>query len=287
MKKRKTVAVLTPTRDGLVDISYTQSLVASIRELSDEYDIQPTLISGVSDITTGRNKLWNLWYQTDVDFCLWVDSDISWNPIDLKNMLESPVAVIGGNYAKKEYNHEAFLRYASLQQNHLGEINVKEALEASFGYVSTGSHSKYIEGESKGLMSVEGVGLGFLLISRIAADELMNWAAINMQKLSMESLSGKRIKGYPVFNPVTGLDIDGEDVGYGEDFSFCKRLNESGVKIFIDPSMRLRHSGYHVFDSCFDSFLKMSELSSENNVQVPREDYKTPEEIIESKNDKK
>ena len=51
--------------------------------------------------------------------------------------------------------------------------------------------------------------------------------------------------------------------------------------------MRLRHSGYHVFDSCFDSFVKMSELSSENNVQVPREDYKTPEEITELNNDKK
>lgn len=289
MKEKKKIAILTPTREGLVDISYSNSLIATMKLLGDEYDIQPTLVSGISDIVQGRNRLFNLWIKSDADYCLWVDSDISWNPVDLKSMLDSPCSVIAVNYPKKANDYKSFLQFASMLQQHTGEIDVEKALEASYSYTSTGKHNKYGEGEFKGLMSVGGIGMGFFLMHRSAAEPLLDWASTNMQKVNMATLTGKAIDGYPFFNHI--VDDEYGDNGslecFGEDFSFCKRLGYAGLKIFIDPNIRLRHSGYSVYDGKFSSFVELVEISQKLGIEIDSADYIFNDKIMGSDNDKK
>ena len=136
---KKRIAVATPTRDGLVDINYTSSMFHLQKQLGAEYDIELTMASGVSDISAGRNKIFNKWYfETDVEYLLWVDSDISFAPLDLKKMIEYDVDVIGGNYPKKKLDIKNLLETAALMQKVDGHIHAEQCLHASMDYVIGG-----------------------------------------------------------------------------------------------------------------------------------------------------
>ena len=118
------LAIVTPTRDGLVDINYATSVIGLIKVL-DLWEVEPTMISGASDITAARNALFNTWYySTDVEVFMFVDSDISFDPKAIAPWLDMEVECISATYPKKFFNHNAFLHVASLFQQEKGEINV-------------------------------------------------------------------------------------------------------------------------------------------------------------------
>ena len=257
-KAKPKIAILTPTRDGMVDSGYTATVSGIISELSDEYDIKASIIQGVSDIARGRSRLWNMWYQTDVDYCLWLDSDIAFSPSDFKRMLDSNLAFVALNYAKKQNFDEAFLRAAHLIQQANGSIDPIKARQASYTYVSTGEHKLYSEGEFKGIVTCDGVGFGAVLIHRDGADLIMNWAKENLPEVTFEPINAgaKDIVGYHVFE--TFYEEDGNTLG--EDFSFCKRYKIAGGEICMIADAFVRHQGFTHYDGNFQSYLDVMQL---------------------------
>lgn len=267
MKKR--LAIMTPTRDGLVDINYCSSMVESIK-LIDDWNISPSIISGASDIVGARNAMWNAWYyKTDVEAMMWIDSDIAWHPNDLKRWLSLECGVIAGNYAKKKFKPLSFLQSAEIFQASCGSVDPEQALRASYDYVSTGAHRNIISGEFEGLMTVDGIGMGFFLMHREAADILIKYADENWQdkKAKFYTLGQDNpILGYSLYNTI----ISEDGTSWGEDYSFCRRLKEAGITIFMDPNVPLRHGGYTVFDSNFSEQLKTVQAVRENpNLVLP------------------
>ena len=264
MSETKKLAIVTPTRDGLVDINYATSVIGLIK-IADGWEIEPTMISGASDITAARNALFNTWYySTDVESFMFVDSDISFDPKAILPWLDMDVEVISATYPKKFFNYHGFLHVASLFQQETGEINVDQAIRASYDYTSTGRHNLIVDGPKKGLMTVGGNGMGCFLIRRSAADKLMDWAKDNMEESTFSSLNDKNPQpGYAVFNHVRGED--GSNMG--EDFSFCHRLTEAGVDIHLDPAVSIRHVGHAGFDGEFRAVLELMKLK-ENNPEI-------------------
>ena len=258
------LAIVTPTRDGLVDINYTSSIIGLMKTL-DKWEVEPTMISGASDITAARNALFNTWYySTDVEVFMFVDSDISFDPKAVAPWLDKEVGVISATYPKKFFNYHGFLHTASLFQQETGEINVEQALRASFDYTSTGRHELIGDGPAKGLMTVGGNGMGCFMIHRFAAEKLMKWAEENMEESTFSTLNDKKPqRGYAVFNHVRGEDGS----NYGEDFSFCHRLTEAGVPIYLDPNVSIRHVGHAGFDGEFRAVLELMKLK-ENNPEI-------------------
>ena len=117
---------------------------------------------------------------------MFVDSDISFDPKAIAPWLDMEVECISATYPKKFFNHNAFLHVASLFQQEKGEINVEQAIRASYDYTSTGKHDVIVDGPNKGLMTVGGNGMGCFLIRRSAADKLMDWAKENMQESTLQ-----------------------------------------------------------------------------------------------------
>ena len=257
-KAKPKIAILTPTRDGQVDCNYTATLTGIINLLGDEYEIKPSIIQGVSDIARGRSRLWNMWYQTDVDYCLWIDSDIAFRPQELKRMLHSNLAFVALNYAKKQNFDEAFLRSAHLLQQSNGDIDPVKARQASYTYVSTGEHKLFSEGEFEGIVTCDGVGFGAVLIHRDGADLIMNWAKNNLPEVVFDPINegGKDIVGYHVFE--TEYGEDGSTLG--EDFSFCKRYKKAGGQICLIADALVRHAGFTHYDGNFQSYLDVMQL---------------------------
>jgi hypothetical protein len=258
------LAIVTPTRDGLVDINYATSVIGLIK-IAEGWEIEPTMISGASDITSARNALFNTWYySTDVEVFMFVDSDISFDPKAILPWLDMDVEVISATYPKKFFNHHGFLHVASLFQQETGQINIDQAIRASYDYTSTGHHNLITDGPKKGLMTVGGNGMGCFMIRRSAADKLMEWAKENMEESTFSTLNDKKPQpGYAVFNHVRGEDGS----NWGEDFSFCHRLREAGVDIHLDPAVSIRHVGHTGFDGEFIAVLELLKLK-ENNPEI-------------------
>lgn len=261
----KKLSVLTPTRDGLVDINYVRSLMAT-QAICEGWQIEPTMTTGNSDITKARNDLFNMWYQSDVDACLFVDSDISWQPYQFKSWLDAEYSLMAANYPKKQFNFEAFLKICNAMQIKNGHIEVGKALSASFDYVSTGEHRVIEGGDFHGKMMVRGVGMGFFYIDRDAADLLFEWAKKNMEPYKFHGIGGGKVyTGYPVFNHLNRED----GKMFGEDFSFCQRLIEAGINPVIDPEMEVMHTGQTGFVGKFKDYTDAHQLFKEMGQDFP------------------
>jgi len=267
---KKRIAIVTPTRDGLVDINFTNSVFQMQKQLGMKYDIDLTLQSGVSDITQGRNRLWNKWYYgTEVEYIFWVDSDIAFKPLDIQKLLDYDVDVIGGNYPKKTVDYRVLLEVASLMQSLDGQVEAERAMEASFSYVGSGRTDLFKSGPYAGLAKTERLGMGCVLISRRGAKKLMDWAEENMEKVHWK-WNDSVIEGYPVFNPLT----DDEGFQYGEDYSFFSRMKGVGLELYFHPEMQLRHTGVVSFDGCFKSVTDLAEKAYAQGIPYPGSDYK-------------
>jgi len=267
---KKRIAVCTPTRDGQVDGSYASSLYYLQKFGAEKYDIEPTIVAGVSDISGGRNKIWNKWYyQTDVEYIFWLDSDISFMPQDVIKLFEYNVDVIGGNYPKKSLNVRTILETAHLMQNVYGEIDAQKCLEASYSYVSAGRHDEFTTGDKAGLARTERLGMGFLIISREGAKKLMDWAEENMERCTYHNQSGEDFTGYSVFDPI----VNGEGMYQAEDYAFCERMKMAGMELYIHPQLHLRHSGLASFDGRFSSVMDLFKDAKEKGFSLPSADY--------------
>jgi hypothetical protein len=94
-----------------------------------------------------------------------------------------------------------------------------------------------------GLVEVEGIGAGFLRISRTGLERTI----AHFSDLWIEE---------PGAPPMPWL-FDNEIVGrkvYSEDFVFCRRFREAGGKIWIDPNIGLIHTGQKTFAGKYGDF---------------------------------
>ena len=95
---------------------------------------------------------------------------------------------------------------------------------------------------------VRGTGTGFLLIHRTVFEELA--AKFPEWKCKSDGLSGMPSNGSRVelmqffqygIDPETRLDLT-------EDYWFCERCREIGIKTWLCPWMKLCHVGMHIFE---------------------------------------
>lgn len=84
----------------------------------------------------------------------------------------------------------------------------------------------------KGLIGVDGTPGGFCLISRKVIEKMQEF---------FPELKGSNLE--EVDGDVWGLHCHRVENGifYGEDISFCKRVSEAGIDMWIDPTINLRH----------------------------------------------
>lgn len=257
--KNKKLAICTPCREGMFPINYVASSHSILKNPPKGWDVEYSMVRGTSDITNARNALLNMfYYNSDADAMMFMDSDVAMYPQDLGKMIahldKEGVDFIGGNYCKKKFDFPLMLQTAS--QWHKKEIQVQDVLCASADYVSSGEHIFYQEGELEGLCEVDGLGMGCFIITRDSAHKLFKWAEKNLEKTTFHTL-GKEVKGYGVCNHITT-----DEGNFGEDYSLCIRIKEAGLRIFIDPSVKLTHTGQYDWEGDFLKYLEHKQALS-------------------------
>ncbi len=218
MQKKRRVLIGTPCYDGKIDVWYSHSLINTVK-LADQMNVEilPIYLSYDALIQRARNDLIALVREIDCDDIIFIDSDIEWNPEHFYRLLNYPVDVVGGTYPKK------------------GDTEI---------YVGKVLNPTAPRDPITGLMSVEGLGTGFLRLSRHAVDTI--WDASPTYE---EKDQGKKRRW--IFNVV----VDNNDI-ISEDIWMCRRLIELGFKIWLDPTITCNHVGMKKYTGNFESWLQ-------------------------------
>jgi hypothetical protein len=202
----------TPCYDGRLDVWYTNSLVNTIK-LAQEKDVEiiPMWVSFDALLQRARNDTIHIALDGDFDDMIWIDSDIEWTPEWFFKLLDHPVDVVGGTYPKKGDKEEYVLR-----QTYRRPID-----------------------ESLGLIEVDGLGTGFVKLSKKAMRCLWD---ISMPYIDPKDNQERKM--------IFDVQIKNGSL-HSEDIVMFTKLQEQGFKIWLDPTMTCNHTGPKKFQGNF------------------------------------
>ena len=151
-------------------------------------------------VHSARNDLLQEALRQEVDYVLWLDSDMRFPPDTLLRLLSHRIrGVVGANYSTKDYPGRF--------------VAIKEVTKP-------GSPGKVLHtmDDSEGTEEVEALGFGCVL-------------------MDMEVIRPLFDPEDPDFHPFFFEWVEGMGTQYGEDVLFCNRLREEGVRIFVDHDL--------------------------------------------------
>lgn len=210
------VMLATPAYDGRVEVTYTHSLVQTIRLCAaNGIAVHPVWWPGEALVQHARNMLVAEALEARVDAVLFVDSDQEWQPEVALKLLKYPVDVVGAPVRKKSDTEESY--------------NVR-------------SHTPHFPVGPSGLWIADAIGTGFLKVSQKALQAV--WDA--SQPYSKGNQSTRMVFDVPV--------IDGQL--YGEDTVFCHKLRECGYDIHVDFKAQVGHVGNKTYRGDFENYVK-------------------------------
>lgn len=98
----KKVIIGTPALYGQVSAYYTHALAESTKIcLLNGIDLTALFLSNESILPLARNELLNIAYKSSCDEFIFIDSDISWNPKYILEIINSKHDVVGMSYPRK------------------------------------------------------------------------------------------------------------------------------------------------------------------------------------------
>jgi len=210
------VLIGTPSYDGRIDVWFANSLVATVKEAEKKgIHVHAIYTSYDSLVQRARNDLVRLALDGGYDTLFFIDSDVEWEPEWFFRLLERPEPIVGGALVKK-FDEEGY---------------TVKILNKTLKY-----------SEDKKLLEVDGVGTGFLKVDKFALEEL--W-------LASDPYTHDSINQRMIFNLL--IDDDGDLIS--EDYVMCKKWQNLGYKVWLDPTITCNHIGIKKFKGDLNKFL--------------------------------
>ena len=198
------VIIATPALDGRVEANFAWSLAETVALLRNKgFLAAPIFITKDALIQRARNDIFHMVHEAGADYCLFVDSDQGWSPEWVLELLEKGKDVIGLTTRRKTPEESYVVKTKSLKV------------------------------DKDGLIAVEGLGTGFLLLSKKAIKKVYS---------SSPKYADRRM----VFE--VGYDKDGL---ISEDIMFTEKLRKLGFKLYLDPAHTCTHTGSVTFTGDF------------------------------------
>ena len=212
------VVIATPGR--MMHAEYVRSLTSTISYLSN-LGIRVKYLNKYSSFVPTARELtasdtWAHDYSSNkiangaftYDKIFWIDSDIEWTIEDFMQLYTSDLDIVSGLYALDQHG-----KVAVHYPNNLG-------VPTSVNKVEFLLHIDPVE--------VGGVGFGFVCMKHGVFETMSRpWFLIGRVQWSQDSLMR---------------------VNVGEDYSWCGKAQQSGYKIFVDPTVKVRHHKETVYE---------------------------------------
>jgi hypothetical protein len=216
------VTVAIPAYSGTVHLGTMRSLFTDLLTLQ-EKGIAWTLDDEVGNglIAQARGHLVAKFLASDSDVLVFVDSDVCWEAGALVRLVEHPVDFVAGIYPQRRDPPDYCVKWLE-----------KEELHAD---------------PETGLLEVEGVPAGFLKMSRVMLQAMVEHYPDTIfhcepapDKQAWHLFGDYRVGKYLM----------------GEDYAFCRRWKDIGGKVWIDPEMQMGHVGNKTFPGHLGEWLR-------------------------------
>ena len=257
--------ILTPCFASLCYVNYVHCLMSTI-ELFRKFGIplKVEFCKNDSLVTRARNNLIaRAMTDPDCSHVLFIDNDISWDPVDILKLLMAEKDLIGGIYPLKNYDWEKLVKDPQNPFNsNIVQSLIKKKNESQLAGLLTDSAmiqhnllrynvnymNQFLE-INNNVAKVKHLPTGFMMIRRKLLSSMMK--AFPSTKY-IDDVSFLRPEenamAYALFD--CGVE-DGHY--YSEDWLFCDRWSKMGGDIFIDVSINLTHTGIEDYKGCYVS----------------------------------
>lgn len=204
--------IATPTYTGKLDTGYVHALMYSMRRFAELGVSVDHYVMGFNcHVDDGRNAILRDFMLTDCTDLIFIDADVSWEPEALVKLALYDRDVVAGVYPKRSADDDSF--------------PVKVAPGTT------------LQADSDGLVSVDGAPTGFMKIKRHVIEKFFE-ANKHRRFFGMGAGANKDMPHTIVFERTYT-----EGHRWSGDYNFCREWQKMGGKIFVDPEMRLSHTG--------------------------------------------
>ena len=236
------VFIATPMYGGMCTGYFTQSLLTAAGVLRQhDYDMSFSCMFNESLIQRGRNALAHGFMQKpEATHLMFIDADIRFNPADIVKMVEADVDVICGMYPKKEIN------WGGVEQA------VKEGVPTDQLKTRTGSlvvnlvdYQGAVTVPADKPVEIWNGGTGFMLIKREVLEKLSTLVPSYVNDVTFLDGTIKQDRIVEYF--ACGIEPGTERL-LSEDYYFCIKCREHGIKVYAAPWAVLGHFGTYLFE---------------------------------------
>jgi hypothetical protein len=239
--------VATPCYGGALTEPYFRSVIKLMTFMNGhKVPLAFGTIANESLVTRARNVLLAYFLNSDYTHLLFIDADIEFKVEDLLKLYIHKKDVVVGAYPKKGVNwghiKEGILLDPSkpLSPQQIGALGSDYAINFKF----SNRENKTVQVEN-GLIKLHDAGTGFMMIKREAILKMIEKYP-ELKYNNDVQMGGVDLKDnfYALFDTM----IDPVDKRYlSEDYTFCRRWQEMGGDIWLDPSISLNHYGSFCF----------------------------------------
>lgn len=246
------VHILTPCYGSSCFVNYVSCIMAT-KELFALYKI-PLFINFCKNdslITRARNNLVaKAMNNHDMTHILFIDNDITWDPIDILKLLIADKELVGGIYPYKNIDWKK-LQEPNAIENILNKKNNTffnntdddRMIQHSLLNYNLNYKTNNIE-VTNNLIEVRHIATGFMLIKRTVIEQLLNVYPDTKYVDDIDYLNKDEERfAYALFDCAVI-----EKHYFSEDWLFCHRWSQINGKIYTDISINLQHTGLHDYD---------------------------------------
>ena len=257
------VIIMTPCYGSICYVNYLFCLINTItmfRELNIRYAIE--ICKNDSLVSRARNNLIaKAMTKEESTHLLFIDNDITWEPLDILKLLISDKSLIGGVYPLKKYNWNNLLINQKNPEDKNPLKTIMDRKEKSqFGHIITPTdmvqhnllnyNINYLTNNleiSNNLACVRHIATGFMMIKRGTIEKMMEAFPSTKYVDDVGFLEPTENKyAYALFD--CGVE---EGHYFSEDWLFCDRWMKMGGTIYIDVSINLKHTGIEDYNGSY------------------------------------
>jgi hypothetical protein len=264
-KNKVKLYLLTPCFASLCYVNYVHCLMNTI-ELFRQFNIplKVEFCKNDSLVSRARNNLIaRAMTDPEATHFIFIDNDISWDPVDILKLIISDKDLVGGIYPLKNYDWEKLVKdpqnpyNSNVIQTLLKKKNDSQLasllsdsamiqhnlLRYNINYVN-----QYLE-ITNNLAKVKHLATGFMMIKRKVLTAMMKAFPSTKYTDDVSFLRPEEnAMAYALFD--CGVE---EGHYFSEDWLFCDRWTKMGGDVFVDVSINLTHTGIEDYRGCYIS----------------------------------
>jgi hypothetical protein len=258
-----TVYLLTPCFASLCYVNYVHCLMQTV-ELFRKFNIKLVVEFCRNDslVTRARNNLIaRAMNDPNMTHVIFIDNDISWDPVDILKLMVADKQLIGGIYPLKNYNWNELIKdkhnpyNTNVVQSMLAKKNQSQfkqvisdenmiqhnLLKYNVNYLTNTLNI------DQNLTKLKHIATGFMMIQRNVIEKMFLAFPSTKYADDVNFLRPDENKyAYALFD--CGVE-DGHY--YSEDWLFCHRWTKMGGTIWADVSINLTHTGIEDYRGCY------------------------------------